>query len=119
MFLKNCRVFDFPSFLDFDDTSIRKLNFNLEENSDSYILTFATPGLTTRDFEIKILKNILHVKTKEKFNSNFFFSNHMEEAFNLPDTIDLKEVTASCTNGLLKVELPKKENLEDEVIRVL
>ena len=43
----------------------------------------------------------------------------MEECFKLPETIDQKEVSASCVNGILSIELPKKENMEDEVIRVL
>ena len=71
MFLRNCRVFDFPSLFDFDDTQIKKLKFNLEEKDNLYILTLTR--VNNLWFWNKNFKNILYVKVKKNLIQIFLF----------------------------------------------
>jgi HSP20 family protein len=92
---------------------------NITETDDAFTLAFATPGLSKEDFNISIEDNKLIVSaeketkseetvegkvTKREFNYSSF-----KRSFILNDQINQDGIKASYENGILHVELQKKE----------
>lgn len=91
---------------------------NIVDNSDSYILELAAPGLKKEDFKISLDNQLLTIssekkESKEGQNKNFtrreFVFNSFSRTFTLPKTIAFDKIKADYKDGLLVVRLPKKE----------
>ena len=94
---------------------------NINETDKEYELELAAPGLKKSDFKVNIDRNVLTVSTekkeeKEEKEKNFTrkeFSYHaFSRSFTLPESINQEKIDAKYTDGVLKLVLPKK----DEVI---
>lgn len=97
---------------------------NIIENSDSFQLEIAAPGLNKEDFKINLENNILTISAeledqKREDGKNYtrkeFYYGSFSRAFTLPKTIDLDKIRADYENGILKVELPKKDEAKVEL----
>jgi len=97
---------------------------NIIENSDSFQLDIAVPGLHKDDFKISLENNIMTVSAEfedEKredgkiYSRKEFYYGSFSRAFTLPKTIDLDKIKADYENGILKVALPKKEEAKVEI----
>ncbi len=91
---------------------------NLHESEDSYIVEMSIPGIPKEKIEINITKNTLSVKgnveqeeeTKEKtVKRREFKSQSFERSFRLPKNIDLDKIKANHKEGILSIEISKKE----------
>lgn len=91
---------------------------NVSETENTFTLDLAAPGLKKEDFKIALEKDVLtisaDVKTEEKvegkkFNKREFSYAAFSRSFNLPDLVDHGNITATYENGLLQVNIPKKE----------
>ena len=116
-FFKN-DLFDFPAMASRGAT-VPAVNIN--ETDKVYELELAAPGLKKSDFKVNIDRNVLTVSTemkeeKEEKEKNFTrkeFSYHaFSRSFTLPESINQEKIDARYTDGVLKLVLPKK----DEVI---
>ena len=90
---------------------------NLEELDNSYLVTLELPGYSKNDLNIEIKNNKLLVSGKaqeeELVNKNFFLKEikklSFKRQFNFEDkSVDFETVTAEFNNGLLNIELKKK-----------
>ena len=86
-----------------------------------FTLEMASPGMKKDDFEIEIENNLLTISfekemekeeeedayTRREYNYNSF-----SRSFTLPDSVDENKIKASYKDGLLKLELPKKEGAQ-------
>jgi len=100
---------------------------NIIENKENYQLEFSVPGYEKENFSVKNSNGILTVKADVKeeqdenktYNRRSFRAFSFEKTFTLPDTINAEEINAKYNNGILLVELPKKEavvaNMEKEI----
>jgi HSP20 family protein len=93
-------------------------HLNILESEKSFNIELAAPGLNKEDLNIHLEKNIMTVsnekKEEKKLNSaNYLkreFSYHsFKRSFNIPETVDSNNIKAQYENGVLKIELPKKE----------
>lgn len=98
---------------------------NILENKNSFELEFSVPGYKKEDFAVTNSKGVLSVKAElkeERKNENYtlqrFSVVSFERSFNIPEEVDTEAIKASYSNGILRVELPKKE-LEPEKEDVL
>ena len=91
---------------------------NIAENSDGFKLEFAAPGLTKEEFKINLDNNVLTVKAeneevKEESNKSFtrreFNYSSFTRSFTLPDSANGEKITAEYENGILNIEIPKRE----------
>ena len=91
---------------------------NIVEKADSYQLEVAVPGLEKADFNIKLDGNLLTIsaakkeETKsetEKIVRKEFSSKAFKRSFTLDEKIDSASIEAKYENGILKLQLPKKE----------
>lgn len=91
---------------------------NITENANNYHLEVAAPGMDKADFNVKLDGNILTIRaekkqeTKDETSKSIrkeFSYKSFKRSFTLDEKIDAASINAKYENGVLKVELPKKE----------
>ena len=113
---------DFPSSV---SKTVREdvLHFppvNISETPTSYQLEVALPGFTKADFKINLEAGILTIsaerkeevaKENTKVIRREFSSKGFKRSFTVDEKIDSENISARYENGILLLELPKKEPL--------
>lgn len=94
---------------------------NITENKDSYLLEFSVPGRKKEDFNVSIDKNLLTVsfekkeekeeETNKRIRREYSFES-FKRSFTLDERIDAEKISAKYENGILSLELPKKEEVK-------
>lgn len=91
---------------------------NVFETAKEYKLELLLPGFAKDDLELKVQNNLLTIKVekeKEENKEEFKYSHrefgavNFEKQYRLPKTVDAEKISAKFDNGVLRVELPKKE----------
>jgi HSP20 family protein len=123
-----------PRFSDVFDTMFNKENeftgehncgciprTNIIEKNESFVLEFAVPGMKKNDFKINLDNKLLVVsadleeKSKDKeanFTRKEYEVGSFKRTFIMPKTVDADKIKADYKNGILRVELPKKEEVK-------
>jgi len=92
---------------------------NIVEKENSYGVELSVPGFEKSDFTVKLDGNILTISTEKKEENNEttnkmirkeFSYKAFKRSFTLDEKIDAENISAKYENGILKLELPKKEN---------
>ena len=103
------------------------LNFppvNIVEKSNAYQVELSVPGYEKTDFNVKLDDKILTISTEkkeqtvqadEKMIRKEFTYKSFKRSFTLDDKIDAESISAKYENGILKLELPKKEDQKTAV----
>ncbi len=102
---------------------------NIIEKDDTFELHLAAPGLKKEDFNINLdndlltisseIKNDEEVKDTVKFTRREFNYGSFKRSFNLPESVDTAKITASYTDGVLAVALPKREEAQVQPSRLI
>ncbi len=129
-----------PSLLEdiFDDTHIQKRfknlhalpAVNIEEKEDRFSLELAAPGKSKKDFNIELDNELLTISSeikeenktednKRQFTRREFSFESFKRSFTLPDSIDTSKIKASYKNGILIVDLPKREEAKTQPKRMI
>jgi HSP20 family protein len=91
---------------------------NVMENSDNFKIEVAAPGLDKEDFKINLNNNVLSISSekenqKEDKEGSFvrkeFNYCSFTRGFSLPDSIDSEKISATHKNGILTIQIPKRE----------
>lgn len=91
---------------------------NIVEHNNGFRLEVAAPGLKKEDFKINLENNVLTIsaqqeqkneETTEKYTRKEFSFASFRRSFTLPNTVDAEQVNAAYVDGVLKIELPKKD----------
>jgi len=97
------------------------LNFppvNIIEKTDRYQLSIAAPGFEKADFIIKLEANTLSISTEkketlteetDKLIRKEFGYKAFKRSFTIDEKIDTANIVAKYENGILTLELPKRE----------
>ena len=97
------------------------LNFppvNIIEKTDRYQLSIAAPGFEKADFIIKLEANTLSISTEkketlseetDKIIRKEFGYKAFKRSFTIDEKIDTANISAKYENGILTLELPKRE----------
>jgi len=107
----------------FSNDSIRRGNFrspstNIIEHDDLYIIELSVPGYSKEAFDIQVDKNHLVISTvkseqETKENDSYklreFTKASFSKSFKLSEDIDTEKISAKCDHGILRIDLPKKE----------
>ncbi len=94
---------------------------NITESKNSYHVELAAPGLKKEDFNIKIDGDVITISSeketetksadKEYTRREYNYSS-FSRSFNLPEMVNQDKIMATYTDGVLKVDLPKKETTQ-------
>jgi HSP20 family protein len=96
---------------------------NIRETDRSYELQLVAPGLKKEDFKLHLNGDMLTVSFEHKEQNEQDDKNEgwlrkeyrmqsFTRSFNLADTVDVQKINASYTDGILSVNLPKKEGAQ-------
>jgi len=93
-------------------------NVNIYENENAYVIELAAPGLKKEDFQINLKKDTLSVWAEVKkeenqaakdFTRKEFDYSSFARSFNLPDTADGDNISAEYKDGILNINISKKD----------
>jgi HSP20 family protein len=91
---------------------------NIAETENEFHIELAVPGLKKEDFKINLDKDVLSVsadkKTKnteegKRFSKREYSYNSFTRSFTLPEVADHTKIEAEYTDGILKLNVAKKE----------
>ncbi len=91
---------------------------NIAETENEFHIELAVPGLKKEDFKISLDKNLLSVSAEKKtenvdeskkYSKREYSYNSFVRSFTLPETADAAKVDAEYTDGVLKLNVAKKE----------
>ena len=99
-------------------TSATAPAINVLESEHSYTVELAAPGLTKGDFDVNVnadgdltIRMEKHAKEEEtqgRYLRREFAYAKYEQTLILPDDVDKEKIAARVADGILTVELPKK-----------
>ncbi|MCK4746049.1 MAG: Hsp20/alpha crystallin family protein [Bacteroidales bacterium] len=99
---------------------------NISEGDDEYTIEVAAPGLEKKDFKIDLENDCLTISSvrvdntednQDQYTRREFRYNGFSRSFTLPEGVDADNVTASHKNGVLSVNIPKKEEAKAKPAR--
>ena len=91
---------------------------NITEGNEAYTIEVAAPGLEKKDFRIDLNNDVLtisserekgHEENKDQYTCREFGYESFSRSFNLPEMVDRENISASHKNGILFLNIPKKE----------
>jgi HSP20 family protein len=128
----------FPAFVDefigrdfFPGFSESKTGFsvpavNVIETKDEFKIEVAAPGLNKEDFKVDVDNSVLKISSEketknedknEKYMRCEFQYSSFQRFFSLPDSIAADKIKASHNNGILTVNIPKKDEAIEKQVR--
>jgi HSP20 family protein len=101
---------------------------NVRETEQRYELDVVAPGCRKEDFRISVDDNVLTVsfthqnkqETNDKtgWSRNEFMQRSFSRSFTLNDTVDINNITAGYTDGILRLILPKNEKAKKQSLSI-
>ena len=91
---------------------------NICETENEYRFELAAPGLKKEDFKLQLDRNILSISVEQKtehnqndrkYNKREFNYSSFVRSFALPDSADDAHIDAEYRDGVLMINVPKKE----------
>jgi HSP20 family protein len=91
---------------------------NVAETDDGYHIELAAPGLKKEDFKIDLEHNMLNISVEKrseetennkKYNKREYSYSSFVRSFTLPDSADDGKIEAEYTDGILKINIAKRE----------
>jgi len=91
---------------------------NISETPEHYHLELAAPGLKKDDFKLNLDRNVLTISVEQHSENSDNQKNYSKReysyssfvrSFTLPDSADDNSIEATYTDGVLKVDIAKKE----------
>ena len=102
-------------------------NVDIYENKDQIVLEAELPGMNREDFDLSIENNIITLHGERRFEKKDDGDNYhrveraygtFTRSFTLPQTVSADGAAAEYKNGVLRVTLPKREEVKARRIEV-
>lgn len=108
-------------FKNFGNTAV-----NVLENEQKFTIELTAPGFEKDNFNVSVEGKTLVIKgnkeeektTEGQYKRKEFHAQSFQRSFTLPENIDENQIDAQYKNGILYVELPKKEVVKVKEIQV-
>jgi len=91
---------------------------NIKETDTSFEVELSAPGKSKEEFNIEVENDLLTISSEYKseqtsddgkFTRKEFSYSAFRRSFALPETVNADDIKASYENGILKINLPKRE----------
>jgi HSP20 family protein len=122
---------EFPAIFKDDFTTANWNEFapvNIKESKDAYLLELVVPGLDKNDFKVNLDRNVLtisaekksEVKNEDEKNIRREYTyNSFKRSFTFDEKIDEEKIEAKYLNGVLTLNLPKKDEVKASAKEIL
>jgi HSP20 family protein len=94
---------------------------NIRDNEKEYVIEVAAPGMKKEDFNIDMEEGTLTISSqkeeettenKENFRRREYNYSSFSRSFNLPENVKPEDIQARYENGVLSLNVPKKQETE-------
>ncbi len=102
---------------------------NIEETDEGFVLELAAPGLSKDKFDLELDNDVLVIssetssvnedKENRKYTRKEFSYGSFKRTFAVPETVNGNDISASYENGILTINLPKKEEAKIQPKRLI
>jgi HSP20 family protein len=122
----------FGRFLDKDwekalSTTAWNPSVDIFENDNDIVVKVEVPGMNSKDIDVRIENNVLMLKGERRFEKETKEENYhrvereygsFSRSFALPTAVKEEKVTAEYKDGILKIVLPKKDEVKPKSIKI-
>lgn len=97
--------------------------YDIEETESHYVLSFDLPGMKQEDINIEVKDKVLSIggeRKREEGSKHYSerFYGRFERQFALPENVNAEAVEANYEHGVLKIALPKVEEVKPKKIQI-
>ena len=103
---------------------------NIKENADLYEVEVAAPGMSKDDFKVELNNNVLTISSEkkheheekdgEKYSRKEFSYQSFQRSFQLSkEAVDADNIQAKYENGVLRLSIPKREEVKQKPARLI
>ncbi len=94
---------------------------NVSKEKDELHLELSAPGFSKEDIKVEVERGVLTIsgahKTEEESKDKTYYRKEFtygsfKRSFNLPDEYNADSISAKYENGILKLSVPKKEEVK-------
>lgn len=95
---------------------------NISESANEFHLELAAPGLKKEDFKLNLERNVLSISVEQRSDDQqeqknmtkreYSYSSFVR-SFTLPESVDENGIQASYNDGILSIDIPKKEEAKN------
>jgi len=102
-------------------------SIDIYENKDQIVVEAELPGMSREDFDLSIENNVLTLRGERRFEKKDEGDNYhrversygsFTRSFTLPQTVTGETANAEYKNGVLRVSLPKREEVKARRIEI-
>jgi HSP20 family protein len=103
----------------FSDRLVARVpSVNISESENNYHVELAAPGLKKEDFKLNLERNQLsisveqsadHQDNQKNYSKREYSYSSFVRSFTLPESADHGNIEASYTNGILRIDIAKRE----------
>jgi HSP20 family protein len=121
----------FKTFEQMQDESTNLMDFNpnvnTREGQEAYHIEVDLPGIKKEDVDINVEDNILTISGKREFKDEVKEENYYKvesnygsfsRSFTLPEKVDVENIKASSSNGVLEVVIPKLKVITEKTRKI-
>ena len=114
----------------YSDTNTTIPAVNVKETNDNFEVEVAAPGMQKNDFKVELDGNMLTIsseksdqresKEDERYTSREFSYQSFQRSFDLQkDVVDIDKIEAKYQDGVLHLQIPKKETAKQKAPRLI
>jgi len=102
-------------------------NVDIFENKDQIVIEAELPGMNREDFDLSVENNVLTLYGERRFEKKDEGDNYhrversygsFSRSFTLPQSVSAEGANAEFKNGVLRVSLPKREEVKARKIQI-
>jgi len=102
-------------------------NVNTREDDDKYYIEVDLPGIKKENVDINVEDNILTISGSRELKNEIKEENYYKvessygtfsRSFTLPEKVDLENIQAISTDGVLEVEIPKVKVVTEKIKKI-
>jgi HSP20 family protein len=100
---------------------------DIYETPNELVVKADLPDVAEKDIDIRVESNLLTIRGERKFEKNVSEDNYLcvertygafSRSFSLPNTVNAEAIHAEYKNGVLTVNLPKREESKPRQVKV-
>ncbi len=100
---------------------------DIHDTGEGFVVTADLPGVKKEDIVIDLKDGTLTIKGEKKFEEKVPKENYIRiersygrfvRSFSLPNNVDAEKIKATFNNGILDLQIPKKEEAKPKQITI-